>query len=483
MTARSEYTRQLVHMAMGGFAFALRFLTWWQAALLAGSAVLFNLFVLPHVGGQRLYRSSEFARGFPAGILLYPISVLLLILIFPRRLDIAAAAWAILAVGDGMSTIIGRAVGERPIPWNREKTWAGSAAFVAFGSLAGVALAWWCSDRVQPVPSPWFWIAAPIAAALCAAAAESIPIRLDDNVSVPAAAAAVLWLASLLSEDAARAAVGVLATRLPLAIGLNTVVALAGYRANTVSQSGAICGAVIGTIIFTATGWRGWTLLLGTFLSAAITSRLGLRRKTLLGIAEERGGRRRAANAMANTSVAAAAAVVALLSPSASMALIAFAAALTAGGSDTVASEIGKAWGRSVITGLARLDGWPVAVLASDPSYLGGSWDAKTSEKAERFVKLADQFRLPIVHLVDNPGFMIGGEAERTGTIRYGVQAMNAIYRATVPLASVVVRRAYGIAGSAMSNAERFQYRFAWPSGDWGSLPIEGGVEVAGPAA
>ena len=141
--------------------------------------------------------------------------------------------------------------------------------------------------------------------------------------------------------------------------------------------------------------------------------------------------------------------------------------------------EMGARWGRAVITAFARLDGWPVAVLASDPSYLGGSWDAKTSEKAERFVKMADQFRLPIVHLVDNPGFMIGGEAERTGTIRYGVQAMNAIYRATVPLASVVVRRAYGIAGSAMSNAERFQYRFAWPSGDWGSLPIEGGVEVA----
>lgn len=141
--------------------------------------------------------------------------------------------------------------------------------------------------------------------------------------------------------------------------------------------------------------------------------------------------------------------------------------------------EMGARWGRAAITAFARLDGWPVAVLASDPSYLGGSWDAKTSEKAERFVKLADQFRLPIVHLVDNPGFMIGGEAERTGTIRYGVQAMNAIYRASVPLASVVVRRAYGIAGSAMSNAERFQYRFAWPSGDWGSLPIEGGVEVA----
>ncbi len=141
--------------------------------------------------------------------------------------------------------------------------------------------------------------------------------------------------------------------------------------------------------------------------------------------------------------------------------------------------EMGARWGRAAITAFARLDGWPVAILASDPSFLGGSWDAKTSEKVERFVRFADQFRLPIVHLVDNPGFMIGREAEVAGTIRYGVNAMNAVYRATVPLASVVIRRAYGIAGSAMSNAERFQYRFAWPSGDWGSLPIEGGVEVA----
>ena len=141
--------------------------------------------------------------------------------------------------------------------------------------------------------------------------------------------------------------------------------------------------------------------------------------------------------------------------------------------------EMGKQWGRAAITAFARLDGWPVAVLASDPTFLGGSWEAKTSEKVERFIKLADQFRLPVVHLVDNPGFMIGNAAETAGTIRYGVQAMNAIYAATVPLACVVVRRAYGIAGSAMSNADAFQYRFAWPSGDWGSLPIEGGIEVA----
>ncbi|MBS0482283.1 MAG: methylmalonyl-CoA carboxyltransferase [Proteobacteria bacterium] len=141
--------------------------------------------------------------------------------------------------------------------------------------------------------------------------------------------------------------------------------------------------------------------------------------------------------------------------------------------------EMGKQWGRAAITAFARLDGWPVAVLASDPSFLGGSWEARTSEKVERFIKLADQFRLPVVHLVDNPGFMIGREAEMAGTIRYGVQAMNAVYKASVPLCCMVIRRAYGIAGSAMSNADAFQYRFAWPSGDWGSLPIEGGIEVA----
>lgn len=141
--------------------------------------------------------------------------------------------------------------------------------------------------------------------------------------------------------------------------------------------------------------------------------------------------------------------------------------------------EMGLRWGRAAITAFGRLDGWPVAILASDPSFLGGSWDAKTAEKVERFVRLADLFRLPIVNLVDNPGFMIGRAAETAGTIRYGVAAMNAVYRASVPLACVIVRRAYGIAGSAMSNADRFQYRFAWPSGDWGSLPLEGGIEVA----
>lgn len=141
--------------------------------------------------------------------------------------------------------------------------------------------------------------------------------------------------------------------------------------------------------------------------------------------------------------------------------------------------EMGARWGRAVITAFARLDGWPVAVLASDPTFLGGSWTADASDKARRFVQMAELFRLPVVHLVDNPGFMIGLEAEKAATIRRGIDAMNAIYKSTVPWATVIIRKAYGVAGAAMSNHTRFQYRFAWPSGDWGSLPMEGGAEVA----
>ncbi|MEZ5917502.1 MAG: carboxyl transferase domain-containing protein [Parvularculaceae bacterium] len=141
--------------------------------------------------------------------------------------------------------------------------------------------------------------------------------------------------------------------------------------------------------------------------------------------------------------------------------------------------EMGARWGRAVITAFARLNGYPVAVLASDPTYLGGSWTANTSDKARRFVALAEQFHLPVVHLVDNPGFMIGLEAERAATIRRGVDAMNAIYKCSAPWASVIIRKAFGVAGAAMSNHTRFQYRFAWPSGDWGSMPMEGGIEVA----
>ena len=141
--------------------------------------------------------------------------------------------------------------------------------------------------------------------------------------------------------------------------------------------------------------------------------------------------------------------------------------------------EIGRQHGTSVVTGFARLDGYPVAVMASDPMVLGGIWTAAAARKIERFVDLADTFHLPIVHLVDVPGFLIGRKAEDEGTIRYGSRAMMAVYQAKVPICAVIMRKVYGMAGSAHANLSRFKWRYAWPSGDWGSLPISGGLEAA----
>jgi uncharacterized protein (TIGR00297 family) len=217
---------------------------------------------------------------------------------------------------------------------------------VMFGGAAGAFLAWWCAPTVMPPTFWWFPFVAPVAAAVVAAAVETLPIRLDDNISVPFSAAAVLWAISLVSEDLILALPATAGAMLPWAIGVNAIVAGIGYRARTVSTSGAIAGAVIGVIIFVCAGWQGWALLLAAFAAAAITSRVGIKRKSLLGIAEERGGRRGAGNAIANTGAAAAAALLAVLTYAHDPALTAFVAALTAGSSDTVASEIGKAFGR-----------------------------------------------------------------------------------------------------------------------------------------
>tara|TARA_Y100000817_G_scaffold269568_1_gene227205 strand:+ start:464 stop:2029 length:1566 start_codon:yes stop_codon:yes gene_type:complete len=141
--------------------------------------------------------------------------------------------------------------------------------------------------------------------------------------------------------------------------------------------------------------------------------------------------------------------------------------------------EFGENFGKSVIAGLARLDGWPVGVLASDPYFYGGGWTADASNKVTRFVDIAETFHLPVVHLVDNPGFVIGLEAEKQATIRHGARALTAVYQASVPWCSVILRKVFGVAGAAHMNASRVHYRYAWPSGDWGSLPMEGGIEAA----
>ena len=376
--ALSEDARQLVHITVGLCALLLRWLTWFEATFLAAAAVVFNMYGLHRAGGARLFRADERGRWrIKSGIVLYPASVLGLLLVLPSRPDIVAASWGVLAAGDGAATLVGRRVPLRRLPWNSHKSAGGTLAFFVFGALAAIALLSWCSDRVIPPTYWWFPLVAGITAAACAAAVETIPISLDDNVSVAATAAAVMWAMSLVSEDALKGFVATATGVLPVALAVNIPVAAAGYAARTVSLSGTIVGAMLGTAVFVATGWAGWILLFATFALAVISSRLGLARKRALAIEEAREGRRGAGNAIANTGVAAAAALLSVTTYAHEPALIGFVAALTAGGSDTVASEIGKAWGRRtvLVTNLRKVrPGTPGAMsLEGTLAGLGGA--------------------------------------------------------------------------------------------------------------
>lgn len=141
--------------------------------------------------------------------------------------------------------------------------------------------------------------------------------------------------------------------------------------------------------------------------------------------------------------------------------------------------EVAKNFGKPVIVGLARLEGRAVLLLASDSFHYGGSWTADACQKVVRWVDFAETFHLPIVYLMDCPGFMIGLDAEKTATIRHGVRAMAAVNQTTVPWCTVILRNAFGVAGVVHQPADRFSIRYAWPSAYWGSLPLEGGIEAA----
>ncbi len=139
--------------------------------------------------------------------------------------------------------------------------------------------------------------------------------------------------------------------------------------------------------------------------------------------------------------------------------------------------EIGALWGRSQITGLARMNGHSIGILANDCHHDSGSMTADGAAKIRRFVELCDLFHLPIVSFVDEPGFAVGTEAERAGTIRAGMNAMFAVMQTGVPWFACVLRRSYGVAqGIHLGPGATV---VAWPSAMSGALPVESGVELA----
>ncbi len=378
-----ELLRKSIHIGVGGFALLLRWLDPWQAALLALAALLFNLFLLHRLTRRRLLRTPEAERGFSVGIVLYPAVVLALIVVFHRRLELAAAVWGLLAFGDGMAAVAGLLLRGPRLPWNAAKSWPGFVAFVLYGTAASAFLIRWTQAAVldaaragaaEPVrhvgasflvlrgadaviAEPLWLLLGCFSAALAAAFAESLDSGVDDNLAVPLVGGGMLWAGSLVQPSAVIAAGETIGRNLPWGAGINAVLATAALAAGGVSRAGAVWGGLLGTTLYAFAGWGGFGLLMLFFVLGTAATRLGYRRKAELGIAQERGGRRGAGNAFANTGAAVLFAVLAVATPYGLLFTLAMAAAFATATCDTVSAEIGKAYGRHhvLVTSLRRV--------------------------------------------------------------------------------------------------------------------------------
>jgi uncharacterized protein (TIGR00297 family) len=336
--ATNELLRKSLHIAFGFGAFALRWLPWQLAASVCVVAIASNWLLLHRLVGRHVSRHE---RGYDAGIVLYPVAVLLLVLVFRHDLHFAAIGWALLAFGDGVATLAGKSIRIGSLPWNRDKSWGGLLAFFVVGYAAAIAVAYWLDYRHPYVV---------LIAALAAAITESLPLGIDDNLTVPFAASVALVVAAI-------PVVHPYATwpQTPLWLIVNAVLALVGYLTRSVSFSGALGGWLLGAILILGAGWPMYVGLLVFFILGTVATKLGYSRKARAGLAQEGGGRRGFSHAFSNVGVAAICAVaVSRLARTTHGSLVEIEllpllmgiAALATAAADTVASEIGQLIGK-----------------------------------------------------------------------------------------------------------------------------------------
>jgi len=141
--------------------------------------------------------------------------------------------------------------------------------------------------------------------------------------------------------------------------------------------------------------------------------------------------------------------------------------------------ELSSLYGRARITGLARIEGYPVGIMANNPRQNGGLTDVAAGSKVMQLIQLCDTFHLPLVSLADEPGFMVGIEAEKLGIERAGARLVATVCNSRTPWITVVVGKLYGVAGQCHHRPSGMFRRFTWPSANWGSMHITGGVSAA----
>jgi acetyl-CoA carboxylase carboxyltransferase component len=142
--------------------------------------------------------------------------------------------------------------------------------------------------------------------------------------------------------------------------------------------------------------------------------------------------------------------------------------------------ELRRDFGRTMVTSLIRIEGRAVGVVANNPAQLGGAIDSDGSDKGARFIQLCDAFDIPVVHLCDTPGIMVGPEIEKTGLVRHAARMFLTAANATVPYFTIILRKAYGLGAVAMAggNFRAPYFTVAWPTGEFAPMGIEGQVKL-----
>ena len=400
VTFRSEFPRKLVHVGMGAFALLLRWLTPWQAMLMAVAALVLNSFFLHAITRGALLRPEERASRFSRGVVLYPAVLLLTFIVFRQRLELAAGVWMLLAVGDGMATLFGLALRGPRLPWNHKKTWSGLGAFVLFGTAASAWVIRWVqragtwtlggslvpdglltlggsdtSGRIGDaflssgtvgaagaiggvgegaigavgIPgSLSFLLIGCLVATTAAALAESLDTEADDNILVPVVGGAVLWVATLVDPGllVAAGATGSWTAVWLTGAAITVPVTVIAYLVRAVNWGGAVGGVLLATVLYVYAAWPGLVMLGGLMVIGTAVTRLGYVRKEVLGVAEGRGGRRGIGGVVANAGAGVAFAFLAVATPYSEAFTIAMVAAFATSLFDTTATEVGQAFGR-----------------------------------------------------------------------------------------------------------------------------------------
>jgi len=332
-------TRKVVHISMVLFAFLLPLLTWRQAAGCSLLALLFNTIILPR-SGMDLRKTVAGKPGADVwtGIVIYPLSILILILFYRHDLYIVGATWAILAFGDGAAGMVGTSLRGSKLPWNLEKTWAGFLAFIMMATMGSYVLTLWIAPAIR----------ADVALRICAATAlagaivESLPARLDDNATIPLVCGAFMFCLYFVERSALDSNLPYLRRRIVLALGINLILALIAVGLKLVTSSGAISGFLLGVAVYLGWGYKSFLIMFAFFAIGSLATRLGYARKATRGIAEKRGGARSWREAVANALAGAFFSLLVITTRHEGAFLIALVAAFAEAAGDTASSEIGQ---------------------------------------------------------------------------------------------------------------------------------------------